>query len=223
MVEGPDARTTPARTEHPRAALPRYVTVTDPATGLRRVQRGPAPTRPPLPGRGPRAAPTGADSHAWLFQASPRYFRLPEHLRAYDATWWRLTRFFNPERKHVSVGDVVYVYQCGPDAPGLYAVGVIASHPEPGGPPLEDRPDWSAEGQALAAKAPYSVRVAYRTKLGEAYLPRALLQAHPVLRGLTIFTPGAAQGTNHALTEAQADALAALVQQAANAAPSSAP
>jgi hypothetical protein len=195
----------------PMRATPRYVTVVDPATGLRRVQRAGAG----LPGPDAPAAAGGA--RAWLFQATPRYFCLPQHLPTHDRGLWRLTRYFRQDRadrKYVVPGELVYLYQAGPDDPGLYGVGTIASPPLAAGPPAQDRPDWTAEGEALIARPARHVWVAYHVKLGSAFVPRDALRAHPDLRDLSIFTPGAAQGTNHALTDAQAEALAGVVRQA---------
>ncbi len=132
----------------------------------------------------------------WIFQAVPKHYNIPQHMREQDREDWFVTRYVS----EIKAGDVIYFWQAG-KAAGIYGWGYVLS-PEP----------------YLAPDGDYRVQVSYEASFGEpgegglAPIPKEQLMQLELLQKLPVIQ--APQGTNFRVDAEQAFALNQLIRQA---------
>jgi hypothetical protein len=157
------------------------------------------------------ASDTGSEAtpgeNIWLFQANAKLFDLAEEIKKMqvdDIDHWTVTSSY----KRMKPGDQVVLWLAGPHG-GVFGTGELVSEPywhefEP------DEAPWVKPDKDGVKRIR---RVDFRyTRIREEPIGRALLQDHPVLRGLEVFR--FANATNFKVTEEQWNALLELMGEA---------
>jgi EVE domain len=147
------------------------------------------------------AASSLGQPRAWVFQANPTLYDLQGALRALtDLTW-----LVKQHKNDIKEGDTVYLWEGGSGA-GIVAVAKVTA-----GPALRGENEQETNFNRDATKfAGEQLRVLLRVeRVLEKRINRADLQAHPILRNMTILK--APQGTNFALGVDEGRALNALI------------
>lgn len=168
-------------------------TTTAPASLVERLARAVSNTQ----------SSVGAPS-AWIFQANPDNYDLPNALAALEELDWGV-------RQHadvIKVGDTVYMWESGPDA-GVLAVARVLS--EPAIMPESERELRFYRDPSRFNGAERRVRL-HIDQVLEQRLRRRDLLTEPALQNMAILRN--AQGTNFPLTADEATTLAALVEAA---------
>ncbi len=122
----------------------------------------------------------------WLFQGNPKYYRVIEALRDFEAMPWLVTRY----AKDMSVGDGVLIWIAGADS-GIYAVGQIEKPPAV----LEKIPDLNYWVDPSRARGKTQVVIRFTRKMLEAPLLRQDLFQDPTLKSLMVIR--VPNGTNY--------------------------
>jgi len=149
---------------------------------------------------GPEAA-RAETSKAWVFQASPEYYRLSNAVRELTEIPFLVKQF----AKEIRAGDRVYLWEAGPNA-GLVAVGTVLTDPAEMPDREESRPFYVRPEKFEGIHTRVIVRIDRRI---EPALSRSALLNHPILRNLTVLKVRA--GTNFRLTPQQEQALIELL------------
>lgn len=143
----------------------------------------------------------GATPRSWIFQAVLERFDLNGALAVLPELTWRTKQ----HRQEIRSGDTVYLWEAGPDA-GIVAIATVLTDPTE----RADQPDETRfnRGYAEEGTVEWGVRLRIERVLQER-ISRTILRERPLLKDLPIL--GNAQGTNFAMSDAQADALRTLI------------
>jgi len=145
--------------------------------------------------------------NSWLFQGSPKLYKVRPALHHFKATSQLTTWLVNAHKTEIMAGDEVFFWEAGPQA-GLVGWGEIQT--EPAKIPLEQE-----ELQFVIVKAKFDgARLRVRIKVeGECYRSRAELRAVPALSNWAPLTRGV-EGTNFRIPPAIRDQLRFAATQA---------
>lgn len=139
----------------------------------------------------------------WVFQGSPKQYRVTEAVAELDEHTWAVRQ----HKAEIRKGDQVFLWRSDPDA-ALLALGTLTSDPAVMSMDLSERA-FVLPG-ADFSDSETNVRLRIDARIKPPILRQALL-AHPVLGKLPVFK--GQQGTNFALTKEEADALLDLIQK----------
>ncbi len=137
----------------------------------------------------------------WLFQCSPKIFRLDGYFAAMAADDWTVTRY----EKRIKVGDGAVIWRSGPEA-GVVALGQVAGEPQVKRPEHTPSQYWRKAEEANQPKL--RVKVTHLYHLPHV-IDKEMLRQDPRFDGLLLWRNP--RGTNFSL---QPDHWAALVEYA---------
>ncbi len=150
----------------------------------------------------PNQSGTPTERTTWLFQASPKRYRILESLAAERQEMWNLRHF----KDIIAIGDRIIIWLAGADA-GIYATGTVISPATV----MADTPTGQAywtTGEGSERR--HRVQVRYDQVFLDRPLSKQFIQTDPVLCELAVLKMP--QGTNYPVSEEQWQAINAWLQ-----------
>ena len=137
---------------------------------------------------------TAGQRNTWIFQASPKLYKITDSLRLENEEMWNLRQ----HHRHVRLGDRVLIWISG-DRAGIYALGTVISNPVVQSDSPKGISYWNDKQQGFRPIA--RVRVRYERILLNHPLLRDFLSCDPDLWKLSILRNP--RGTNFTVTVAE--------------------
>jgi 5-methylcytosine-specific restriction enzyme B len=149
---------------------------------------------------------TDLDMNYWIFQANPKLYDLVGAANELKELSWRINRY----KENIHVGDIIYFWEAGKDA-GIVAVGKISSiHAAISTPDEEMKFNRGREGQDYDQAPFFGALISIERVLSNRIRKQDLMN-NSLLRDMHILRQP--QGTNFKVTQDEAKALEALINE----------